>query len=143
MGKQKGDGFILWIFEEDGATKAAIPTEISTDLEFGNSLIDSTDKSSGGAEESEDGTRNWTASAECRFDKTDDVQYDLITRILNPQLDTKKKIAIGEDTETGDILFTGEARIESISVSAPTGDLMSSNLSFKGVGLLVPTKKSA
>jgi len=139
MPKQLGDKFILWIFDVAGTVKTAIPTETSTDLDFGNALLDASDKGTGGVEDFIDGTRSWSASSELFYDKENAEVTGLITRILDPAQSTRRKIAIGEDTETGDILFTGEALLESISIPAPKGELMTMSVSFKGVGQLVPS----
>jgi len=134
MAKEIGaTGFRVYL----GVGNSLIPTEISNTLNINNNLIDSSDKGSGSWNENLDGRRDWSTDFELNYDPTDVVAMDLIDKILDPTTSTDTPVLVGKNTSTGDIGYTGTAKVGNISLSGGDQDLIKMSGSLTGNGALI------
>jgi len=105
----------------------------SHSITMSESHRNTTSKDSAGWEEVLEGLRSWSVSGDglCAFDGTYTVD-DLTTLFTG-----RTAVTVRFTTSTsGDYYWTGDARLESLDISAPNEDNATYSFSFKGTGAL-------
>lgn len=141
MAKQQGKIWRVYMVADDDS-KTVLAFEKTSSFEVNNSLVDDSDKDSGNYESFIDGKRSWSDSVTLNYDQSDVQVQAIIDDMIASDGDTKRKIFLGNDTVVGDIGFESFARIESISLPAPDGELMTIDVSFKGVAPITKIVKA-
>ena len=139
MAKKNGKKFRIYIVD---GSNTAIPLETTTSFSIENAIIDASDKDSGGYAVGIDGQRSWSAETTVNYDFAQAEQLALLDSLIDPDTSTELDILIGEDSEIGDIAWSGSALIASGSFSGDNEALVTLDLSLTGNSPLVKVIKA-
>lgn len=141
------NGSLMTLFITENSTTKPIGYTTSCSLEISAGSRDISHKGSGGWEASDYARNSWTVSAE-GFVSMDDTNTNITT--LNDFIIEKKtltaKIALQtaaqdytEDVTVGNVSYSGDCIIESVSFDMPDNDNATYSVSLKGITPLAKT----
>lgn len=140
MAKENGRRWL--VYEIITATATAIPLGTTAALNISNSVIDASDKDSGGWRELIDGQREWDASMTANYDQEQAKHLELIDAIIDTTTSTERTIGVGFDDNVGDILFQGQALVASTPITGDNESMVTVDYEFQGTGPLTKTIKA-
>ena len=132
------DGGKVTLFVKDGANYTPIGYSTSCSLELSVDTRETSYKGSGGWNTKRSGNKSWTASADglVAYDDTDNgYVYSMDTAIVGDPI-TIYYVAGESDPVTGDIAYTGDAIITSVSSTAGDNEDVTYSVSLEGASAL-------
>lgn len=144
MPKRNGNLIVLSSSATSSGTRTPYAFGENCSLEISDALFETTNKQSDSWSEFDRGRRSWTISADgiaawgavTGSQSTIDVLDTFIAG-------TDVFIAFGENTNaSGEVYYSGQARIQSISANATSDDAVRYSLSLQGTGPLTKTTVS-
>lgn len=134
MAKVNGTNLGVYI---DGDLQAAAT---SCEISFSSNMLETTSKDSAGDAEFLPGLRNATVSTEALYtDASSDLNQD---DLFTMQKDRTKVVLIFGVNTTGKVIYTADAYISSLSISAPMEDVTTYSVEFQITGSVVKSTVS-
>lgn len=138
----KINGKLFRIYIVDTGTQTAIPLESTSSFSIENAVIDASDKDSGGYLTQVDGQRSWSVDGTFNYDQTRTDLTELIDKIVDADNSTEIEVLVGQNATSGDLAWSGNALIGSVSFSEDNNALVTVDISLTGNSPLTKVTKA-